>query len=102
MQDASQCSETGLNTLENERKSLVLKELKKLWEKIDPNLPWEKGEYNETNTLLLDDSPYKALCNPVRSKLYFYFSRQALNDLFRTLDCMQITILISSISLPIV
>lgn len=70
--DASQCSETGLNTLENERKSLVLKELKKLWEKIDPNLPWEKGEYNETNTLLLDDSPYKALCNPVHTAVFPY------------------------------
>lgn len=71
VQDASHCSTTGLNTIENYRKPLVLKELKKLWEKLEPGLPWEKGEYNETNTLLLDDSPYKALCNPVSSKLRF-------------------------------
>ncbi|ESR54016.1 hypothetical protein CICLE_v10018923mg [Citrus x clementina] len=70
--DASQCSETGLHSLENKRKPLVLKELKKLWEKIDPNLPWKKGEYNETNTLLLDDSPYKALCNPAHTAIFPY------------------------------
>lgn len=102
MQDASQCSETGLHSLENKRKPLVLKELKKLWEKIDPNLPWEKGEYNETNTLLLDDSPYKALCNPVSSKHNFSFPRLALNDSIITLDYMLITILTSSISSPTV
>ncbi|KAF9603523.1 hypothetical protein IFM89_036796 [Coptis chinensis] len=39
-------------------------ELRKLWDKHVPSLPWEKGEYNESNTFLLDDSPYKALLNP--------------------------------------
>lgn len=68
--DASHCSETGLHALENERKPLVLKELKKLW--VDTNLPWEKGEYNESNTLLLDDSPYKALCNPAHTAIFPY------------------------------
>ncbi|KAL6977635.1 hypothetical protein U1Q18_026426 [Sarracenia purpurea var. burkii] len=43
---------------------MLLKELKELWEKHEPDLPWEKGEFNASNTLLLDDSPYKALCNP--------------------------------------
>ncbi|KAJ8514031.1 hypothetical protein OPV22_004465 [Ensete ventricosum] len=47
-------------------KPLILKELKKLWNKEDHNLPWEKGEYSPSNTLLVDDSPYKAICNPVR------------------------------------
>lgn len=36
-----------------------------MWNKGKPDLPWERGEYNESNTLLLDDSPYKALLNPV-------------------------------------
>ena len=65
LQDQSHCTPTGLNTLENECKPLVLKELRKVWEKVEPDLPFERGEYDETNTLLLDDSPYKALRNPV-------------------------------------
>jgi hypothetical protein len=65
MQDQSHCTSTGFTTIENKEKPLLLKELKKLWEKLEPNLPWEKGEYSEANTLLLDDSPYKALLNPV-------------------------------------
>lgn len=65
VQDQSHCTSTDFNTLENQSKPLVLKELRKVWEKIEPDLPFEKGEYDETNTLLLDDSPYKALRNPV-------------------------------------
>lgn len=70
LQDQSHCTETGFNTIDNSDKPLVLKELKKLWEKEDPNLPWDKGVYDKSNTLLLDDSPYKALRNPVS---YFFF-----------------------------
>lgn len=65
MQDQSHCTMTGFKTIENRSKPLVLKELKKLWEKLEPGLPWEMGDYDQTNTLLLDDSPYKALRNPV-------------------------------------
>lgn len=64
-QDQSHCTSTGFNTVENKEKPMILKELRKLWEKLEPNLPWEKREYNEANTLLVDDSPYKALLNPV-------------------------------------
>ncbi|KAG5049574.1 hypothetical protein JHK85_010677 [Glycine max] len=60
----SHCTETKFTTVENIEKPLVLKEITKLWEKEEPDLPWEKGEFNESNTLLLDDSPYKALMNP--------------------------------------
>ncbi|KAE8678534.1 receptor-like protein kinase FERONIA-like [Hibiscus syriacus] len=42
-------------------KPLVLKELRKLWDRQLPNIPWKKGEYNESNTLLLDDSPNAAI-----------------------------------------
>ncbi|XP_057447725.1 uncharacterized protein LOC130739449 isoform X2 [Lotus japonicus] len=63
--DLSHCTETSFRTLENKHKPLVFKDLRKLWEKHDPDLPWEKGYYNELNTLLLDDSPYKALLNPL-------------------------------------
>jgi len=71
MQNQSHCTTTEFATVENIHKPLVLKELRKLWEKEDPNLPWEKGEFNESNTLLLDDSPYKALMNPVSSLVLF-------------------------------
>ncbi|XP_020258075.1 uncharacterized protein LOC109834463 isoform X2 [Asparagus officinalis] len=62
--DASQCTYTGFKTLDDRNKPLVLKQLKKLWNKEGDNLPWEKGDYSPVNTLLIDDSPYKALCNP--------------------------------------
>lgn len=52
---------------------MVFKELRRLWEKRDPNLPWKKGDYDESNTLLVDDSPYKALLNPVSHHGRFNF-----------------------------
>lgn len=68
--DQSKCTFTGFNTIENRSKPLFLKELKKLWDKEDPNLPWEKGHYTPSNTLLLDDSPYKALANPEYTAIF--------------------------------
>ncbi|KAL0335529.1 UNVERIFIED_CONTAM: hypothetical protein Sradi_4764800 [Sesamum radiatum] len=62
--DQSHCTDTGFTTIEKRHKPLLLKKLKKLWDKCDPDLPWERGVYNESNTLLLDDTPYKALSNP--------------------------------------
>ncbi|KAL5544641.1 hypothetical protein UlMin_008425 [Ulmus minor] len=73
----SQCTYTGFNTLEKSTKPLVLKELKKLWENLEPGLPWEKGEYDATNTLLLDDSPYKSLRNPEYTALFPYSYRHS-------------------------
>ncbi|CAI9758703.1 unnamed protein product [Fraxinus pennsylvanica] len=70
--DMSHSTQTRFNTLENKHKPLVMKELKKIWEKYDPRLPWEKGYYNESNTLLLDDSPYKALLNPLHTAIFPY------------------------------
>jgi len=56
-----------LYSLENKNKPLVLKELKKLWSKEEAadGLPWQQEKFAPSNTLLLDDSPYKALRNPV-------------------------------------
>ncbi|KAF9625540.1 hypothetical protein IFM89_024295 [Coptis chinensis] len=48
----------------------MLKELVKIWDKDDLNLPWEKREYNESNSLLVDDSPYKALLNPAHIAIF--------------------------------
>ncbi|XP_052723625.1 uncharacterized FCP1 homology domain-containing protein C1271.03c isoform X1 [Vigna angularis] len=68
--DLSYCTETHFKTLENKYKNVVFKDLRKLWDKHDPNLPWKKGYYNESNTLLLDDSPYKALLNPPNTSIF--------------------------------
>ncbi|KAL8056815.1 hypothetical protein ABFX02_04G143500 [Erythranthe guttata] len=73
--DQSHCTNTGYYTIEKRYKPLLLKKLKKLWEKFEPDLPWERGLYNETNTLLLDDSPYKALCNPRYTAIFPYSYR---------------------------
>ncbi|KAK1306343.1 hypothetical protein QJS10_CPA10g01999 [Acorus calamus] len=62
--DQSMCTMSKFNTLENKDKPMVFKDLKKLWNKKVPGLPWERGDYSRSNTLLVDDSPYKALCNP--------------------------------------
>ncbi|KAJ7956485.1 NLI interacting factor-like phosphatase [Quillaja saponaria] len=70
--DQSHCTKTRFKTIENIDKPLVLKELKTLWEQRKPGLPWKKGDYNESNTLLLDDSPYKALCNPMNTAIFPY------------------------------
>ncbi|MFS7912126.1 putative protein-serine/threonine phosphatase [Helianthus anomalus] len=70
--DQFHCTKTGFNTIENSGKPLVLKELKKLWDKQDRYLPWYKGEYNESNTVFLDDSPYKALRNPPHTAIFPY------------------------------
>lgn len=70
--DSSHCTKSNFRTLENKYKPLVFKELRKLWDKHDVDLPWEKGYYNESNTLLLDDSPYKALLNPPHTAIFPY------------------------------
>ncbi|KAF7116616.1 hypothetical protein RHSIM_RhsimUnG0020400 [Rhododendron simsii] len=79
--DQSHCTDTGYNTLQNKDKPLVLKELRKLWEKQEPDLPWNRGDYNTSNTLLLDDSPYKALCNPAHTAIFPYpYQYKDVND----------------------
>ncbi|CAK7323224.1 unnamed protein product [Dovyalis caffra] len=65
--DQSHCTNTGFTTVENRSKPLFLKELKKIWEYLDSI---NKGEYDESNTLLLDDSPYKAICNPMHTAIF--------------------------------
>jgi hypothetical protein len=72
-QDQSKCTATNFNTIDNSCKPLVFKELKKLWEKEEPDLPWGKGQFAPSNTLLVDDSPYKAFCNPVCYLVIFQF-----------------------------
>ncbi|KAF8107304.1 hypothetical protein N665_0124s0095 [Sinapis alba] len=79
--DMSYCATTTLGSLENRHKYVVFKDLSQLWEKHDPKLPWQKGDYSETNTVLLDDSPYKALLNPPYTAIFPYsYSHQNKSD----------------------
>ncbi|VFQ68521.1 unnamed protein product [Cuscuta campestris] len=68
--DMSHATMTKFKTLENKDKPLVCKDLRKIWETGYPGLPWKKGDYDESNTLLLDDSPYKALLNPAHTTIF--------------------------------
>ncbi|KAJ6830777.1 uncharacterized protein M6B38_351370 [Iris pallida] len=68
--DITRCTTTGYKTIEDKHKPLVLKELKKLWNKEEADLPWQVGDFSPTNTLLIDDSPYKALCNPPYTAIF--------------------------------
>ncbi|CAA0384147.1 unnamed protein product [Arabidopsis thaliana] len=68
--DMSYCATTSVGSLENRYKYVVFKDLNRIWEKHDPRLPWKMGDYNETNTVLLDDSPYKALLNPPYTAIF--------------------------------
>ncbi|XP_057739601.1 uncharacterized protein LOC130956573 [Arachis stenosperma] len=79
--DASHCTGTNVRTMENKHKKVLFKDLRNVWEKRYPNLPWEKGYFNESNTLLLDDSPYKALLNPPHTSVFpLSFSYQNKSD----------------------
>ncbi|KMZ69840.1 hypothetical protein ZOSMA_205G00160 [Zostera marina] len=61
--DQMKCTRTGYNTIEDRKKPLVLKEL---------DLLWKRGRYSPSNTLLVDDSPYKAICNPPHTAIFPY------------------------------
>jgi hypothetical protein len=74
------CTDTGLRLPENRRRPFFLKELYKLWNKVKPDLPWEEGQYGPFNTLLIDDSPYKALCNPPHTAVFPYPYNAANNQ----------------------
>ncbi|XP_078435909.1 uncharacterized protein LOC144706761 [Wolffia australiana] len=54
--DQSKSTNTGFMTLENQNKPLFVKELKKVWDE-------HKG-FSAKNTLLIDESPHRALPNP--------------------------------------
>lgn len=60
LQSREKCTITNANTSETSKKPLVFKNLDNCW-----NDKLLNGKYNEFNTLLVDDSPYKALLNPV-------------------------------------
>ncbi|KAJ9559173.1 hypothetical protein OSB04_013787 [Centaurea solstitialis] len=66
--DQKECTDTGFKCLEDKKRPLFLKELKYIWQKKYPNLPWRDGEYSSSNTLLIT-TPVKALLNPPNTSI---------------------------------
>ncbi|KAJ0642004.1 putative HAD superfamily protein [Helianthus annuus] len=69
--DLAHCTEMGFSD-GNEDHMFFVMELRKLWEKKDPSLPWEVGEYDESNTLLVESYPHRALLNPPHTTIFPY------------------------------
>ncbi|PQP98155.1 putative C-terminal domain small phosphatase [Prunus yedoensis var. nudiflora] len=61
--DRYECTDSGFKSLENKRKPLFFKELGNLWKHFD-------GKYSESDTLFIDDQPYKALLNPPYTDIF--------------------------------
>ncbi|XP_050229740.1 uncharacterized protein LOC126678872 [Mercurialis annua] len=64
--DQEECTDSGLKSLENNEKPLFFKELRKLWESKSPSL----GQFSSSNTLMIDDKPYKCLLNPPNTGIF--------------------------------
>ncbi|XP_060968347.1 uncharacterized protein LOC133035921 [Cannabis sativa] len=73
--DQNQCTDSGFRTLENKEKPLFLKDLKKLWQ----NKYLSKGVFSSSNTLLIDDKPYKALLNPSNTAIFIDHEYKAVD-----------------------
>ncbi|KAJ1488300.1 HAD-like domain-containing protein, partial [Baffinella frigidus] len=63
--DQSHCTSTSFVHWENKHKPIMLKNLSKVWD-----APALAGRYSPQNTLLIDDSPYKAALNPVENAIH--------------------------------
>ncbi|XP_050379522.1 uncharacterized protein LOC126796847 [Argentina anserina] len=61
--------DASFKTLEKKDKPLYLKDLKKLWNK-DSRARLPMGKYSKSNTLLIDNDPYKALLNPPNTAIF--------------------------------
>ncbi|CAA7043914.1 unnamed protein product [Microthlaspi erraticum] len=68
--DQSICITTNFKTLENTTKPLFLKDLRRVWNSFGTCPTCGKQKYDEKNTLLVDDSPHKALCNPAHTGIF--------------------------------
>ncbi|KAK1432929.1 hypothetical protein QVD17_09832 [Tagetes erecta] len=83
MWDGSRCTCAGMGTLEKQIKGIVAKDLRKVWNEDGPCNAWVKGTFHESNTLLIDDSPYKALLNPKHTGIFpASYSYKNTNDKF--------------------
>ncbi|KAG7546068.1 FCP1 homology domain [Arabidopsis suecica] len=79
--DQNKCTTTKFKTQEKNDKPLFLKDLRTVWDQFGTCTSCGKRKYDETNTLLVDDSPDKALCNPVST-------RASLNRLMHSMSLL--------------
>ncbi|KAL2345168.1 hypothetical protein Fmac_006453 [Flemingia macrophylla] len=63
--DQEQCTNSGFKCKENARKPLFFKELSKIFENVKKG-----GPFSASNTLLIDDKPYKAFLNPPNTGIF--------------------------------
>ncbi|KAK6290150.1 hypothetical protein POUND7_001691 [Theobroma cacao] len=68
--DQNECTNTGVSCLEKKEKPIFLKELKKVWDRNWSSSLQHRDEYSASNTLLIDDKPYKALLNPPYTAIF--------------------------------
>ncbi|KAK2981520.1 hypothetical protein RJ640_030982 [Escallonia rubra] len=67
--DQEECTDSGFKSLEKRDKPIFLKELKYVWE-AKHSRSWRYGQYSSSNTLMIDDEPYKALLNPPNTAIF--------------------------------
>ncbi|CAI9778954.1 unnamed protein product [Fraxinus pennsylvanica] len=65
-----ECIDSGIPCLRNREKPLFLKDLRRLWEKKYLDLPWRRGQYSQSNTLLVCVDPPTALLNPPNTGIF--------------------------------
>ncbi|CAM8913682.1 unnamed protein product [Rhodiola kirilowii] len=68
--DQKKCTDSGFKSLENSDKPLYLKDLKHVWDNKHGDLPWSKGHFSASDTLIIDDEPYKSLLNPPNTAVF--------------------------------
>ena len=70
--DQKHCSHTGLEHPEKPGKSLMLKSLSRVWEHpaVRAAAAVASVRFDATNTVLLDDSPYKTARNPAHTAMH--------------------------------
>ncbi|XP_071732192.1 uncharacterized protein [Rutidosis leptorrhynchoides] len=60
------------NHPDKDKRYLYFKPLHLLWDNRENKLPWKPREYNETNIVLIDDPPKKAILNPKYTAVFPY------------------------------
>lgn len=96
IQDQSKCSATKFKTQENNNKPLFLKDLRRVWDRFGTCFSCGKRKYDETNTLLVDDSPDKALCNPVSTRAPANKLMHSMSLLTSTLVCIALPLFLAT------
>uniref|UniRef100_A0A9I9DVL9 Mitochondrial import inner membrane translocase subunit TIM50 n=1 Tax=Cucumis melo TaxID=3656 RepID=A0A9I9DVL9_CUCME len=68
--DQGKCTKTCFFDLEKKFKPIFLKELKKVWEGNGVGISRPSTQFCSSNTLLIDNEPYKVLLNPPHTAIF--------------------------------